>query len=95
MQNADTYVGIVMSRDAGEEAVPRYLIPATISAFKAGPIKSDRYYEAIQAAINISTNYPNSGLPSIHERMQAAVLKELQSPEGDGSPPLPDNGTSP
>ena len=93
MQNADTYVWIVMSRDGGEAAVPRYLIPATISAFKAEPIKSDRYYEAIQAAISISTNYPNSGLPLIHQRMQVAVLKELQSPE-DGSP-LPDNGTSP
>jgi thiamine pyridinylase len=85
MQNPDTYAWIVMSQDAGKPATPRYLIPATVSAFAAEPIKSDRYYQAIQGVINISGNFPNSGLPSIHEQMQAAILRELLSAQGQTS----------
>ncbi len=82
MQKPETYTWIVMSRDAGNAAIPRYVIPATVSAFAAEPIASDRYYQAIQATINISGNFPNSGLPSIHQKMQIAILKELQSVGG-------------
>jgi thiamine pyridinylase len=80
MQSPRTYVWIVMSQDAGSMATPRYLIPATVTAFAVEPLKSDRYYTAIRAAINISSNFPNSGLPSAHEQMQIGILKRIAAP---------------
>jgi len=80
MENSRTYVWIVMSQDAGAAAPPRYLIPATVSAFTAAPIRSDHYYEAIRAAVNMGSNFPNSGLPAVHQQMQISILDELQRP---------------
>ena len=78
MENARTYTWIVMSRDGGATETPRYLIPATASAFEADPIRSDGYYQAIRAAVKLGSSFPNSGLPLARHAMQTAILKELQ-----------------
>lgn len=80
MQRPETYTWIVMSQDA-PGAPGRYLTPATISAFVSEPIKSDPYYQAIQATIAKGSNFPNSGLPELHTQMRDAIISELQKPK--------------
>lgn len=80
MQRPETYTWIVMSQDAAG-APGRYLTPATISAFTSEPIKSDPYYQAIQATIAKGSNFPNSGLPELHTQMRDAIISELQKPK--------------
>lgn len=78
MQRPETYTWIVLSQDAAG-APGRYLTPATISAFASEPIKSDPYYQGIQATIAKGSNFPNSGVPELHTQMRDAIIKELEN----------------
>lgn len=80
MQRPETYTWIVMSQDA-PGAPARYLIPATVSAFAAEPIKANAYYQTIQATLSNGRNFPNSGLPEINSQMRDAIISELQQPK--------------
>lgn len=69
---------ILMSQDAGKKAIPRYVIPATLSAFQRPKVKQDPYYNSIKTEIKNALPYPNSGFPTIREQMSDRILQELQ-----------------
>lgn len=98
MQDPKTYAWMVLSQDV-PGAPGRYLIPATKSAIKSEPLKSDPYYRVIQRAISLSLNFPNSGLPEMHTPMADAILAELRndsaSPTPGASPAGPNAASTP
>ncbi|VFN01177.1 MAG: thiamine pyridinylase [Candidatus Kentron sp. G] len=53
---------VMMSLDTSPRAKPRYLIPATLSAFEADSVKSDPHYAAIRDAIRNAISFPNVGI---------------------------------
>ncbi|MBD2680598.1 MULTISPECIES: extracellular solute-binding protein [Nostoc] len=69
---------ILMSQDAGKKAIPRYLLPATLSVFQTPKVKQDPYYKVLKSEITNALPYPNSGFPAIREQMNNSILKELQ-----------------
>jgi thiamine pyridinylase len=71
---------ILMSRDSNKQATPRYLIPATKSAFKQNLVSKDKYYKKIESEIKNGVAYPNTGLPAIRSKMRDAILAELKKP---------------
>lgn len=68
---------IMMGRDKGTDAVPRYLLPATLSAFKAPAVKRDEHYKRLAVEIKGGAPYPMNGLPATRRKMREAILAEL------------------
>jgi hypothetical protein len=83
MEDPNTYRWILMSEDIKEPRVPRYLIPAMGSAFQIEPIKSNRYYKLILAAVQEAQPFPNAKIPDLHDDMSAGILAELARPYMD------------
>ena len=66
-------------KDAEKNAIPpipRYLIPATHSAF-TDSLKQDIYYQTLEQAIKNGSPYPNSGFPGIRKNLKALLIKKL------------------
>lgn len=58
----ETYAEVLMSKDVGYDAVPRYLFPATMSAFDSSDVKDDSLYKQMRAVAGSAIAYPNSGV---------------------------------
>ncbi|MBD2499306.1 extracellular solute-binding protein [Anabaena azotica] len=69
---------ILMSQDAGKKAIPRYVIPATLSAFQTPKVKQDPYYKVIKSEIQNGLPYPSSGFPESRKQMSDRILQALQ-----------------
>lgn len=67
----------MMGRDKGTDAVPRYLLPATLSDFKAPAVKRDEHYKRLAVEIRGGAPYPMNGLPATRRKMRDAILAEL------------------
>lgn len=62
LNRPETQEWIVMAEDAGADAVPRYLMPATLSAYERPLLKKDPYYPEIFLASRDAVPYPNRGM---------------------------------
>lgn len=78
MNRPQTHEWVLMSLDAGASAVPRYLLPATRSAYKTSRVRRDRYYRTLRKEIEGGHAYPVSGLPAVRKKMRDEILKQLQ-----------------
>lgn len=78
LDDPKTQEWILTSKDAGENAIPRYLIPATYSAFKTKSLDKDPYYKTLEKVIKNAAPYPNSGFPEIRKTLKQLILLELQ-----------------
>jgi thiamine pyridinylase len=70
-----TYGWMLMSRDAPQGAPPRYLLPATWSAF--GQVLQDPHFRDMLVAIHGAVPLPNTGFAASRKAMQAALLRAL------------------
>lgn len=71
-----TYGWMLMSQDARHPAPPRYLLPATWSAF--GRVLQDPHFRDMLVAIHGAVPLPNTGFAVNRKAMQAALLRALQ-----------------
>lgn len=62
LNRPETQEWMVMAEDAGAGAVPRYLMPATLSAYDRPLLKTDPYYPEIFLASRDAVPYPNRGM---------------------------------
>ena len=62
----------LMSRDLGDSAVPRYLLPSTTSAFDFGKVSTDPLYRQLRREIDGAVSTPNRGVP---EARDAGVIR--------------------
>jgi thiamine pyridinylase len=69
----DVVRDLLISKDAGPNAVPRYLLPATSSAFKAEPIAKDAIYAELRPLAQSGRSFPSHA--SMYERRR--VLAHL------------------
>lgn len=63
---------LLMSQDAGDSAVPRYLLPSTVSAFKFGMVGADRLYGQLRRELEGAGAFPNRG---VAEAREAGVIR--------------------
>lgn len=77
MNASTTHEWILMGKDKGTDTVPRYLIPATLSAFKAPAVRRDPHFQTLEKEIKGGAPYPASGLPAVRKKMRDAILAEL------------------
>jgi thiamine pyridinylase len=68
---------ILMGRDKANDAIPRYLIPATLSAFQTPLVRNDRYYRRIRSEIQNADAFPSFGLSNIHTQMRNLIRDQL------------------
>lgn len=79
--NDTTYQFILQAQDApAQPAVPRYLIPATSTAFDMPGVMGDRLFEHIRAAIRGGVPIPTGGLPGARRDMQRELLRLFGAP---------------
>jgi thiamine pyridinylase len=75
MARPDTMSWILMSEDAGATRVPRYLLPATKSAYRAKAVEADRYYMQMELMTKDGLPYPNTKFydirPALREKLEA------------------------
>lgn len=71
-----TYGWMLMSQDARQPAPPRYLLPATWSAF--GRVLQDPHFRDMLVAIHGAVPLPNARFAANRRAMQAALLQALQ-----------------
>ncbi|MBL4683504.1 MAG: hypothetical protein JKY37_02855 [Nannocystaceae bacterium] len=57
-----TFESVLLSKDVGWDAVPRYLFPATLSAFQTPAVKKDKLYQQLEPVAKTATSYPNTGV---------------------------------
>jgi thiamine pyridinylase len=79
MNRAEIQEAVLMSLDVGSMwlPVPRYLIPATRSAFTTERIKNDRFYQMIEDSLKGAVPYPNRGLRDERLAMRDALLRSM------------------
>jgi thiamine pyridinylase len=75
-----TYEWLLLARDQGPHAVPRYLIPAVNTAYESVTVNSDVYYRIIRAAMSNVAAYPSDGFPAIRNQLRTAILEKLPKP---------------
>lgn len=77
MARPETMNWILMSEDAGATGVPRYLLPATKSAYRVSAVQKDRYYPQMERMIRDALPYPNTKFydlrATIREKLEAQV----------------------
>ena len=56
-----------MSLDAGDSAVPRYLLPSTTSAFGFGRVGADPLYRQLRQEVEGAASTPNRGVPEARD----------------------------
>lgn len=78
MNEPATQEWILMSRDKGENVVPRYLLPATRSAFRTRAVRRDAHFKRLAEEIEDGAPYPAHGLPAVRKKMRDAILAELK-----------------
>lgn len=78
MNAPKTHEWILMSRDAHAQAVPRYLMPATYSAYQIPAVSSNPYYRVLESVARNGVAYPNSGLRVVRKKMRNRILAKLK-----------------
>lgn len=68
----------MLSLDTEKPAKPRYLIPATMSAFEGLRVKRDRHYSAIRQDIEKAVPFPNIGVLSRRAAMRDQITAYLE-----------------
>jgi thiamine pyridinylase len=86
MNSAATARWILLSQDEKQGLVPRYLLPATLSALEEAEVKRDPYYRELRMLIKDGAPFPNAGLLLTRRRMNSALMDALQSPTAVPSP---------
>lgn len=71
---------VLMSRDVGPSATPRYLLPSTASAFAYGAVAADPLYRQLGEEIRGGVSFPNHGIPAARDR--GAIRAELREALG-------------
>jgi thiamine pyridinylase len=71
---------VLMSRDAGLGATPRYLLPSTSSAFAYGAVAADPLYQQLAREIEGGVSFPNDGVPAARE--SGAIRAQLRQALG-------------
>jgi thiamine pyridinylase len=61
------YETLMMSRDVGAPAAPRYLLPCTASAFGHGSVAGDRLYQQLRGAVVGTSPSPGERTPRARE----------------------------
>lgn len=67
----------LFAEECPDKVPPRYLIPATRSAFELPEVKGDRHYASIRGAIEAGAPFPNRGLYAVRKKMRDDILKQL------------------
>jgi thiamine pyridinylase len=80
-----TYQWILTSQDVGSGQIPRYLLPATRSAFQVQGVAGDPHFLDMWNAIQGGTPLPNANFASNRKTMQ----RELRAALGSPIPPSP------
>lgn len=76
--NDTTYQWMLTSMDAQPDArIPRYLLPATRSAFQVQGVATDPHFQQMQAAVQGAVPLPNTGFAANRKGMQRALLRVL------------------
>ncbi len=70
MTDSTTFAWMLMSDDAGPNGVPRYLTPATLSAFETPRVAADPYYDIIALAALEAAAIPSFGIPAVKDTMR-------------------------
>lgn len=77
MADSNTMNWILMSEDAGDTRTPRYLMPATKSAYRAPAVRKDRYYNQLERLTKDGLPYPNTKFydtrPALLEKLKVSV----------------------
>jgi thiamine pyridinylase len=74
-----THEWILMSRDAPGPGVPRYVIPATKSAFTTPGLRNDRFYRMIQEQLRGAAPFPNHGLREVRRTMRDRLVEAIRN----------------
>lgn len=78
MSRSSTFEWLMMSGDAPEAGrVPRYLMAASLDAYRAPQVAADPLYQALDAETRSGAAFPNSGLYDIRNRMTDDLVREL------------------
>lgn len=80
MIEPETFAWILLAEDhVGEDGrVPRYLIPATLSAFDAPGVAENRYFQTIRSEIDNATSYPNDGFVTRRTAVRDSIEADLK-----------------
>jgi thiamine pyridinylase len=70
------FESVLLARDADPDAVPRYLLPSTSSAFEYGDVRADRLYQELHGETRHAAAFPNDGVPQA--RTKGAIRKHVQ-----------------
>jgi thiamine pyridinylase len=81
MNSPRTQEWILMSKDAANPTVPRYLLPATLSAFQTPEVRRDPYYRRLASEIKAADPFPNFGINKVHGDMRKKLMEFLTEPE--------------
>jgi thiamine pyridinylase len=78
MSRGSTFEWLMMSGDAPESGrVPRYLMAASLDAYKAPQVAADPLYQVVDAETRSGAAFPNSGLYDIRTRMTDDLVRAL------------------
>lgn len=69
---------ILMSGDVSLSAMPRYLLPAAMSAFESPRIKQNRLYQDLKKAIAVADPFPNTGFLNARKALRDALKTALE-----------------
>lgn len=72
-----TFEFVVMSRDA-PGSIPRYLLPASLAAYKRPGLRSDQAYSRLARLIAGTAPFPNSGLYEVRGVMRDSIVAAEQ-----------------
>ena len=75
MNDPETHEAIMLSRDSGEDLIPRYLIPATLSALSDSDLADDPFYAAIREQIRDGRAFPNRDFYSNKDAVECELLE--------------------
>jgi thiamine pyridinylase len=78
MNDAQTFAWIHQSKDLGADAAPRYLLPATRSAFGVPAIAQDPIMQQIRPLLDQGTFFPQHQIPGIRRVMRDQVLSGVR-----------------
>lgn len=80
MNSKEVQEVLLMSGDVSSTATPRYLLPATQSAFDAPRLKTDRVYQELKKAIAEAEPFPNTGFLNTRKAMRDEIMTFLERP---------------
>jgi thiamine pyridinylase len=76
MDTPETQSFIIMSED-GRRGVPRYLLPATLSAYETPSVRGDAFYRTLSSEIRDGYSFPNAGLSATGDTIKQLLVKAI------------------